>query len=67
MTRPNALRDQFLNEVEAYLGRKGLRPTTFGRLVMGDPSFIAALKKGRCPTVRTIEFVRGHIARDEAP
>ncbi len=57
------LRDEFLAELEAYLAGAGIRPTTFGRQVMGDPSFVAALKKGRCPTVRTIEFVRNHIAR----
>ena len=61
---PSALTQDFLAEVEAFLLQRRLRPTTFGREVMGDPGFVAALKKGRCPTLRTIEFVRTHIAQE---
>ena len=65
MSKPfNALTQDFLAEVEGFLARQGLAPTTFGRHVMGDPGFVAALKKGRCPTLRTIEFIRTHIARE---
>ena len=59
------LREIFLAEVEAFLARARLSATGFGRDVMGDPSFVAGLRKGRCPTSRTIQFVRGHIARSE--
>ena len=59
------LTQDFLAELEGFLRRQGLTPTSFGRTVMGDPGFVAALKKGRCPTARTIDFVRAHIADQE--
>lgn len=65
MTKPLKLRDDFLAEIEGFLAARGLSPTSFGRAVLGDPGFVAALRKGRCPTARTIEYVRAHIARAE--
>jgi hypothetical protein len=59
------LREHFLAEVEAFLARARLSASAFGRDVMGDPSFVAGLRKGRCPTSRTIQFARAHIARTE--
>ena len=36
-----------LRRVERYLRRSGLSATRFGRLAMGDPSFVRQLRNGR--------------------
>ncbi len=50
--------DPFLAAVETYLKSSGLDATTFGKQALGDPSFVFDLRKGRSPSLRTIEKVR---------
>jgi sulfate adenylyltransferase subunit 2 len=59
----------FLAEIEAHLTASSTDATSFGRQVLGDPSFVFDLRKGRSPSTRTIEKVRAAMAKTsvEAP
>lgn len=48
----------FTNDVEKFLKRTGVDPTSFGREALGDPSFVFDLRKGRSPSARTMDKVR---------
>jgi sulfate adenylyltransferase subunit 2 len=48
----------FLAEIEAYLAKSSTDATSFGKQVLGDPSFVFDLRKGRSPSTRTMEKVR---------
>jgi sulfate adenylyltransferase subunit 2 len=54
--------DQFLNEINAFLGESGYEPTALGKQSMGDPSFVFDLRKGRAPSARTMDKVRDWMA-----
>jgi hypothetical protein len=60
------LREQFVERVEAFLVRSGMRPTDFGRESLGDPSFITHLRRGRSPSLDTADRVNAFIDRLEA-
>ena len=51
----------FLTEIEAYLAKTQLDPTSLGKQALGDPSFVFDLRKGRSPSTRTIEKLRSWI------
>ncbi len=53
----------FLSEIERFLEAAGLEPTALGKQALGDPSFVFDLRKGRSPSTRTIDKVRGWIAQ----
>ena len=36
-----------LKEIERFLERTGMSPTTFGQTVMGNPNFVFGLRNGR--------------------
>lgn len=55
------LQTEFSNEVEAFLKAAAMRPSRFGRDALGDPGFVAELRQGRCPNLRTIERARAFI------
>jgi sulfate adenylyltransferase subunit 2 len=57
----------FLSEIEAFLASAGLEPTALGKQALGDPNFVFDLRKGRSPSTRTIDKVRGWIARQAEP
>jgi sulfate adenylyltransferase subunit 2 len=59
----------FLADIEAYLTTTNTDATSFGRQVLGDPSFVFDLRKGRSPSTRTLEKVRAAMANTsvEAP
>ena len=57
-----SLQEEFATEIEAFLERHVMDPTTFGRLALGDPSFVFDVRGGRAPNLRTIERVRGFMA-----
>ena len=57
----------FLLEIEAFLESAGLEPTALGKQALGDPNFVFDLRKGRSPSTRTIDKVRGWIAQQQAP
>jgi hypothetical protein len=42
---------EFLDEIETFLRENHVAPSTFGRVVMDDPTFIFALRKGRVPSL----------------
>lgn len=52
------LQQQFAAEVAAFLKKTGMKPTTFGREALGDPSFVPTLEQGRAPNLNTIERAR---------
>jgi len=39
------LREQFVERVEAFLAKSGVRPTDFGRGSLGDPSFMTHFRR----------------------
>ncbi len=49
----------FLADIERCLADTGIDPTSFGKQALGDPSFVFDLRKGRSPSSRTMEKVRG--------
>ncbi len=53
----------FLLEIERFLETAGLEPTALGKQALGDPNFVFDLRKGRSPSTRTIDKVRGWIAK----
>ena len=48
----------FLTEIEGFLIKSSLDPSSLGKQALGDPSFVSDLRKGRSPSTRTIEKVR---------
>jgi hypothetical protein len=51
----------FSEEVALFLTTSRMASSRFGRDALGDPGFVAALRKGRCPNLRTIERARAFI------
>jgi hypothetical protein len=58
---------QFLTAVEGYLRRTGTKPTEFGRQAVRDPSLILGLRRGRSPTMMTVDRVLAFIRRQGGP
>lgn len=56
------LREQFVAEIEGFLKVSKMEPSTFGRSALNDPRFVATIRAGRAPNLRTIERVRQFIA-----
>lgn len=56
----------FRERVEAFLKASGFKPTEFGRQAVGDPSFVLNLRRGRSPTLATVDRVLGFIAALES-
>ena len=52
----------FLGEVCNFIAATGLSDTAFGRAACADGNFVADLRRGRSPNLRTIEKVRAFIA-----
>jgi len=48
---------QFREQVEAFLQAHGFKPTEFGRQAVGDRSFVLNLRRGRSPTLATVDKV----------
>ncbi len=53
----------FLADIEAYLKASATDATSFGKQVLGDPSFVFDLRKGRSPSTRTMEKVRAAMSK----
>lgn len=66
MRHMRTFREQFVERVEAFLARSGMRPTDFGRESLGDPSFITHLRRGRSPSLDTADRVNAFIERLES-
>jgi hypothetical protein len=56
----------FTEELAAFLAATGITPSGFGRRALGDPNFVAELKQGRSPNLRTIARARAFMARETA-
>jgi sulfate adenylyltransferase subunit 2 len=62
----DSLAQTFLADIEAHLAASGLDATAFGKQVLGDPSFVFDLRKGRSPSTRTMDKVRAAMAEPPA-
>lgn len=49
---------ELLEQIESYLARTRIPPSKFGRVVVGDPRFVADLRRGRLPRAQTREKVQ---------
>ena len=58
--------DAFLSEIEAFLARERVRPSTFGRAAVGDPNFVRELREGRAPSLRLVDRARGFMRASSA-
>jgi hypothetical protein len=52
---------ELLEQVEIYLARTRVPPSTFGRMVVGDPRLVQDLRAGRKPRRRIQERVREYL------
>jgi len=57
----NNITEQMIQEVNSYLARTGMAPSTFGREAVGDWRFVKRLRAGDDFRVSTIERVRDFI------
>jgi hypothetical protein len=48
---------ELLEQVESYLARTRVPPSTFGRMVVGDPRLVRDLRSGRRPRRKTQERI----------
>jgi hypothetical protein len=51
------LNEQFKTQIEDFIQRVGITPTTFGRMALGDPNFISQLRNGRLCSLKTAEKI----------
>ena len=51
-----------LSTIEHHLRKSGVTPTRFGRDAMGDPGFVASLRRGREPRESTVRRVAAYLA-----
>ena len=56
---------RLLRRIENYMKRTGIRPTRFGREVVGDPRFVFDLRRGRQPRWPTRTRVIAWLDRHE--
>lgn len=59
------LREHFLSRVEAFLTSSRMKVAEFGRESVGDPNFVANLRRGRSPTLGTADKVLSYIEKLE--
>lgn len=57
--------DEFQLQVEAFIARHGLSPTTFGLWAMNDSRFVFDLRSGRTCFVKTMRRVYQFMAEYE--
>lgn len=58
---------QFIGRIDQFLADTGLAETTFGRLACNDSTFVADLRDGRSPSLRTLERVETFMNDYAAP
>jgi sulfate adenylyltransferase subunit 2 len=58
--------EDFLTEIDTFLKLTGTEPTVLGKQAMGDPNFVFDLRKGRSPSVRTIDKIKSWIVQQTA-
>lgn len=52
---------KLLAEIEAFLPKRGIKETTFGRLAVNDGKFVQRLREGQNMTLATIEKAHAFI------
>jgi len=55
-----------LSTVERYLRESGVTASRFGRDAMGDPGFVATLRRGREPRDATVRRVAAYLTEMRA-
>lgn len=63
---PDAIIRDFKSEIDAFRTRHGIAESSFGKIAVGDPSFMLELRNGRVPSLRTIARIQKFI-RDFRP
>lgn len=58
--------DDFQLQVEAFIDRHGLSPTTFGLWAMDDSRFVFDLRNGRNCFIKTVRRVQRFMTQYEA-
>lgn len=43
--------DEFKNEIEAFMVKHGMNPTTFGKESCNDSAFVFRIRQGRSPSL----------------
>lgn len=60
-----------IDAIGVFQDRTGMPDSTFGRLAMGDPTFLYLLRKGREPAPETIDalhdFMRNYKPKKQRP
>jgi len=56
---------ELLEQIEAYMVRSGVSPSTFGRLAVGDPRFVQDLRSGRRSRRKTQERVMVYLVQTD--
>ena len=57
---------EFLSDIEGFLRRHDVAPTTFGATVMSNPAFVNHLRNGRSVTLITARKVYEYMAGFDA-
>lgn len=60
-------RREIAAEIEAFMERHGLNPSRFGRLAMGDPTFVYEVREGRKMAPETMDALRGFMRSYQPP
>lgn len=55
-----------LRDIERHLRETGTAASRFGREALGDPAFVASLRRGREPRTETVRKVRTYLAERQA-
>lgn len=58
--------DELVAEIEAFLDRHAMAPSTFGALAKGEAQFLTKLKGGRSPSLRVARKVLAFMRRRDA-
>lgn len=53
-----SIKDDLINDIDAYLARSGMTATEFGVAVLNDTAFVHRLRRGKDVRVATVEKVR---------
>lgn len=53
-----SIKNDLINEIDAYLDRSGMTATEFGVAVLNDTAFVHRLRRGKDVRVATVEKVR---------
>ena len=56
----------FLAQIETFLEKHDIAPSTFGKTLMGDPTFVFQLREGRSPSLETAEKINRIIQHPQA-